>query len=280
MPETTSIVGTMLLIFTGLVSYKGFRDTKFFEDYLFEVDKILIDKEYKRLITSSFLHANWLHFGLNMAALLSFSFFLELVYGEMNLLLLYFASMVGGDLLALYIHRNHGDYRAVGASGAISGVIFSSVVLDPGGEISFMFLPGIKSWIFGLLFIIISIFGIKKQADNIGHEAHLGGAITGVLLTPLIAPASIQIQWWVVAAILVPTIAFLILIVRNPAVLMLDNYWGENVHAIKNMRLKKSEPSKSKEQEINDLLDKIRKNGVESLSKQEKARLDELTKKL
>lgn len=273
-----TIIGTILLIFTGLFTYKGLRDPYFMEDYLFDVDKILLDKEYKRLLTSGFLHANWFHFAFNMYALLSFGDTIELLFGVGPFLILYFASMIGGNLLALYIHRNHGDYRALGASGAISGVVFASIVLFPNSSIGLFLLPfHIKSWVFGVLFILISVWGIKSQRDNIGHEAHLGGAIIGVLLTPLFTPSFLNINWWIIIAILIPTTAFLILIVKNPAVLMINKYWGENVESIKNWTQKRPETQRSREEELDDLLDKIRKTGMRSLNKKEKERLEELT---
>lgn len=279
--EDAGTIGTILMILTFFTSYKGLRDNHFFEEYLFEVDKILISKEYKRFITSGFLHANWIHFGFNMIALLSFSWSLEEEFGYLKFLLLYFVSMLGGSLLALWIHRHHGDYRAIGASGAISGVVMSSIILFPEGSISLILIPiPIKSWLFGLLFIIISIFGIKNKSDNIGHEAHLGGAITGVLVTLIMAPWVIKENWWIILAILIPVIAFLILIVRNPAVLMVDKYWGENVKSVQNKTAKirsiKSQTRKDKEEELDELLEKIRKHGMNSLSKKEKDRLDEL----
>lgn len=273
-----NIIGTILLIFTGLFTYKGLRDPFFKDDYVFDVDKILLDKEYKRLISAGFLHANWFHFAFNMFALLSFGGSVELFFGTIPFLILYFASMIGGNLLALYIHRNHGDYRALGASGAISGVIFASIVLFPDGSISLFLLPiHIKSWIFGILFVLISVLGIKSQRDNIGHEAHLGGAIIGVLLTPLFAPSFLEIKWWVIAVILIPVIAFLILIIRNPAVLMIDKYWGENADMLKEWTQKRPDTKRSREEELDDLLDKIQRSGMNSLSKKEKDRLKELT---
>lgn len=279
--EASSVVGTLIAIITGLTTYKGLRDYGFQETYLFDVDKILIDKEYRRLWSSGFLHANWLHYGFNMAALLSFSFSLEFVFGTGKFLLLYFASMMGGSLLALWIHRNHGDYRALGASGAISGVIFSSIVLFPESKIGFVILPfEIKSWIFGLLYMLVSIWGIKSKRDNIGHEAHLGGAIIGVLITILFNPKIALDHWWVVLLILVPVTAFLVLIVRNPAVLLVDHYWGENVEMLKNWKPKETDSRLSHEEELDTLLDKINKHGMHSLSKKEKDRLKELTDKM
>lgn len=278
--EYSSATGMLLLIITGLITYKGFRDKGFMEAYLFEVDPILIDGEWKRLISSGFLHGSWIHFGFNMIAMLSFSFSLELAFGVWKFLGLYFFSMIAGNLLALYIHRNHGDYRAVGASGAISGVIFASIVLFPEGSISFIGLPfAIKSWIFGLAFMLVSIFGIKKQADNIGHEAHLGGALAGVAGILAIEPGLFGQNWWVVLLLVLPTAAFLLLIIRNPAVLMIDSYWGENLSRGR-WQDRRRKPGMSPEAEMDQLLDKIRHQGMNSLSRKERKRLKELREEL
>ncbi len=277
-----STIGTLLLIFTGLTTYKGFMDRAYFEKYVFHVDKILIRKEYGRLLSSGFLHANWLHFGFNMIALIGFSLSIEMMFGWWKYLLIYFASLIGGNLLALYIHRNHGDYRAVGASGAISGIVMASIVLFPEGKIGFIILPvELSSWVFALLFVVISIFGIKSQSDNIGHEAHLGGAIVGVLMTILLQPSIAVDNWWIVALILVPTTAFLLMIVRNPAVLMIHHYWGEAFRRkppAKKRKTTKSTKTKkantNKEITLDHLLDKIRRSGMDSLSAKERAWLD------
>ncbi len=278
--EYSSATGMFLLIITGLATYKGFRDNAFFEQYVFEVDRILIDREWKRLISSGFLHGGWIHFGFNMAAMLSFSLSLELLFGVWKFLGLYFFSMIAGSLLSLYIHRNHGDYRAVGASGAISGVVFASIVLDPGGSISIFGLPfSIKSWIFGLVFVLISIFGIKRQADNIGHDAHLGGALAGVAGILAIQPGLFLDNWWVVLLLVIPTLAFLILVVRNPAVLMVDGYWGENLSRSR-WQNPRERRTLSPEEEMDQLLDKIRSHGIASLTKKERKRLKELREEM
>jgi len=87
---------------------------------------------------------------------------------------------VGGNLLALVIHRKNPSYSSVGASGAINGVIFASIAVFPGMKIFFM--PG---WVFGLIFILYSLYGIRSQKQNIGHESHLGGALAGMLVAIL-----------------------------------------------------------------------------------------------
>jgi len=278
-----SIVGTGLLILTGLFSYKGFKDLAFFEHYLFNVDKILLGKEYRRMLSSGFLHSGWFHYAFNMIALIGFAAYLESYFGIPKLLFIYFVSLLGGNLLALYIHRNHGDYRAIGASGAVSGVIFSSIILDPLGKIGFVLIPiEFSSWILGILFVLVSIFGIKGQIGNIGHEAHLGGALTGILITILLQPSIVATNWWIILLLALPTIAFLILIVRNPAVLMVDQYWGEGFTSLKErFKQKTAEKEEMPPQEEMDMyLEKIKKSGFKSLSDKEKKRLNELRDKI
>ena len=279
--EATSALGTIIMLFTAAFTYKGFKEQLFMDEYIFHVDPILKQQDYKRLVSSGFLHANWIHFGFNMIALVSFATSLEILLGVGKLTLLYFISLIGGSLLSLYIHKMHGDYRALGASGAVSGVAFAFIILFPEKDISFIFLPevGIRAWVFGLFFIIVSIFGIKSKEGNIGHDAHLGGAIVGGLLALVLKPADVEINWLIVGALLLPTIAFLILIVRNPAVLMIDKYWGESVENLRNPK-PKAPRFANKESELNFLLDKIAKKGIGSLSRQERKRLEELKNEL
>lgn len=275
-PMTQSIIATLIIVFTFLVTYQGEKDRWFKEEYLFWTDGILMRKEYIRLLSSGFLHSGWWHFGFNMFALFSFSYSLEYVFGMTNFALIYFASLIGGSLLALYFHRNHGDYKALGASGAVSGVVMASIVLFPEGEIGFILIPfGIKSWIFGTLYILISIFGIKTQAGNIGHDAHLGGAIIGTLMVCALRPELAIANWWIVLLILLPCAVFLCLVVKNPAVLFIDGYWGEEVHTIKTYKI-----PRKKKATLDELLDKISREGIDGLSAREKALLEEYQRDL
>ena len=296
-----SIVSTAVMIFTLLVSYQGIRDSLYFDKYNFHVDAILIDRQWYRLISSGFLHGGWFHLVFNMVALLSFGVVAELHFGIPMFALMYFVCMAGGSLLSLYIHRNHGDYRAVGASGAISGVIFSTVILYPESSMGFILLPiSFPAWVFGLAFTIFSIFGIKKQIGNIGHAAHLGGAITGIIFTVFYSPSVVIQNWWIVILLFVPSVLFLYLIATNPNTLLMEDYWGEALskrnfnnpfqssNTNKAPQKKQRQPSrkiagiapKPKEEELNDLLDKISRSGVNSLSAKERKRLSELRDEL
>ncbi len=270
MMEETGAIGTLLAVFILLTSYKGFQDKDFEEENIFDVDRILLDKEYRRMLTSGFLHANWYHLLFNLVGLLSFSAEIEALFGPWKFLLLYFTSLIGGNLLALYVHRNHGDYRALGASGAISGVIFASIILDPGGSISFIFIPiQFKAWWIGVAFVLFSIFGIKSQKDNIGHEAHLGGAIVGMLLTVILYPIILQMHLWVFALLFIPSVLFIILIVRKPEVLLISNYFGKEFNKVKDRvryEQMKADEVPDPEDELNRILEKIGKKGMESLT--------------
>jgi membrane associated rhomboid family serine protease len=271
-----SPIGFLLLALTGLATYSALNHTEIRERYLLWTDGILVRKEYDRLITSGFLHGDWIHFAFNMMALLSFNQVLENRFGTWYFLLIYFVSMLGGSLLALFLHRNHGEYRGLGASGAVSGVILAFIVLYPTASLSIPFIDiSIKAWIIGLLFIIISIAGMKYQKDNIGHDAHLGGGITGVLLALALEPSLAIDNWWMVLLILVPSLIFFFILLSNPAVLYVENYWGEEVHQLKNYKM-----PKKKQATLNELLDKISKQGIDSLTNKEQKLLENYQRNL
>src|SRR6478752_2675378 len=130
--EEASVIGVLLILCNVVFSYYGFKESHVFDSYKFNVDSILIDKEYKRLVSSGFLHGSWTHLGFNMMSLYAFSSSLENSIGPVKYLVIYFASLIGGNLLSLFIHRNHGSYSAIGASGAVCGIVFSSITLFPG----------------------------------------------------------------------------------------------------------------------------------------------------
>lgn len=275
--EQIKIVGIIIIIACCLLSYRGLSSTSFFNAYKFHVDSILISKDYKRLITSGFLHVSWWHLFFNMYSLYVFSATLNVFMPLYQYLLIYFLSLIGASLLALYIHRNHGDYSAVGASGAISGIVFAAIALVPSMELVFFGLR-FPAWLYAVLFIAISIYGIRNQKDNIAHEAHLGGAITGVLVLLTLQPSLISTNYFIIALILIPCIVFLIIIIRKPSIMIKAfsfNYQNtENLTVDDKFNLER----KNKEEELDKLLDKIAQKGVKSLSADEKRRLEMLSK--
>ncbi len=252
----------------------GFNNESFFERYLFRVDNILIKKEYIRLVSSGFLHIGWVHLIFNMASLYFFSEMLELYLGTIPFLVVYFAGLVGGDLLALFIHRRHGDYSSVGASGAVCGVIFASIALFPGMSINLFFLPvSIDGWLYGLVYILYTIYGVRSKSDNIGHEAHLGGALVGMLTGLAFHPSAFLLNYVVIMIISVPALIFIYVIISRPHVLFVDNFYFKqhrNATIEDRYNLAKAE----KQNEIDRILEKIHRRGVSSLTKAEKDKLD------
>lgn len=275
------IIGLLLIIANFIFSYKGFKDLSFFDSYKFEVDKVFINKEYKRLITSGFLHVSWPHLIFNMFSLFAFSGLLESQIGGLSFLMIYFGSLIGGDLLALFVHKHHGDYSSVGASGAVCGVIFASIALFPDLGIGMFGLPfSIPSWIYGIIYVLYSIYAIKSKNDNVGHEAHLGGALIGMILAILIQPTALIQNYLIILLITIPTIVFIYLILTKPQILLIDNYYFKSHKKYEDIDHQYNEERAKRQKELDVLLDKISKKGIESLSKHEKQKLDEYSKKI
>ena len=269
------LINLALIVVNIVMSYKGLKDHSFFDRYSFEVDNILVYKDYKRLVTSGFLHVSWMHLLFNMVALYMFSTSLELRMGPSSFLTLYFASLVGGNLLSLVIHRNHGDYSAVGASGAVCGIIFASIALFPGMRIGFLYLPfSIPAWIYGLLYVLYSIYGIRSKRDNIGHEAHLGGALIGMLVAVCIVPEAIAENYPTILSILLPGALAVYLIITRPHMLLVDNQYFKTHIGDYDIDDRYNLGKMDRQQEIDFLLEKIHKKGMKSLTKKERDTLE------
>lgn len=273
----TGVIGLVIIGMNVAVSYKGFTDRVFFDNYKFEVNRILKYKEYRRLITSGFLHVSWMHLILNMVSLYFFSSLMANL-GWLSFLIIYAASLIGGDLLALFIHREHGDYSSVGASGAVYGIIFAAIALFPDMEILLFGLLPVPSWSYGLLYIGYSMYGIRSGRDNIGHEAHLGGALIGMVIAVILEPEAFAKNYLSILLITVPVIVFIYLIIVNPQALRIGSYYYHTPGTYLDIDDLYNEERANKQTELDRLLDKIGKSGIDSLSKKERQRLDELSR--
>ncbi|AZJ37076.1 rhomboid family intramembrane serine protease [Tenacibaculum singaporense] len=192
MYKIMSQVIIILIVANVLVSLKGFSDAAFFDRYKFQVQRIL-GGEKIRMLTSGFLHVDWLHLGFNMYALYLFGELAMRNFSVINFVLIYVASLLAGSMYSLYQHKRELYYSAVGASGAVSGVMFSAILLYPDKTYSFIFFPFIEfpAYVLGIGYLLYSIYGMKNQVGNIGHSAHLGGAIGGYLITLVLRPSVI-----------------------------------------------------------------------------------------
>ncbi|MBL0333369.1 MAG: rhomboid family intramembrane serine protease [Chlorobiota bacterium] len=199
-----------------IASLYGFKNEFFLEKFMFKTDKILQNKEYYRLVTSAFIHNDLSHLGFNLFSFYSFGRILEIELGFFPFLIIYLVSLIASELFSLYVHRINPNYRALGASGAISGVIFSFIVFFPDTKMSVFFIPGIPAWLFGIVYTLISIYGLQSGAGRIGHSAHLGGGIAGVLVTLAMYPFLIFESSYVIAGILIPFVIFTIILLIQP----------------------------------------------------------------
>ncbi|HYE54403.1 MAG TPA: rhomboid family intramembrane serine protease, partial [Chitinophagaceae bacterium] len=217
--ELTGIISILLIAANVIVSIRGFNNQSFFAKYAFSVDKVMLYKDHKVLLTSGFLHVNWMHLIFNMISLYLFSEGLAYYTGTFRYLLIYFASLVGGNLFSLLVHRRQGYYTAVGASGAVCGLIFAAIALFPGMRIGFFFLPiSIPAWLYGIAFVLYSVYGIRSGKNNIGHEAHLAGAVIGMLTASVLFPAAARENIILILLLFIPATTLIWIMLRNPAI--------------------------------------------------------------
>ena len=201
-----------IIVANVVVSYKGFEDVYFFRKYEFHVGSIRAGEQI-RMIASGFLHVDIAHLIFNMLSLYFFAPVVLDFLGSFSFVLVYFGSLIFGSLLTLILHKNDYSYRAVGASGAVTGIIYSAILLDPGIQIGLMFIPflHLSGYVFGILYLLYSIYGMKSKSDNIGHTAHFGGAIGGYAITLLKRPEIVSDNTLTVIALAVPIVILYVL---------------------------------------------------------------------
>ncbi|WP_282630077.1 rhomboid family intramembrane serine protease [Empedobacter sedimenti] len=228
-----SIVALGVIGLNVLISWKGFNDLAFFDKYKFQVGSIIHHKEYYRILSSGFLHVDFTHLLFNMLTLYFFAnpvigFFASpegFLFGDFSgaklnvgygmFLLIFLAAVIGGNLLSLLIHKKENYYSAVGASGGVTGVLFAAIAAFPEMELRLFFAIPIPAWIFAILYLGYSVYGMKTNLGNIGHSAHLGGAIVGMLATIIYYPAILQINTYYIIGMILPLIVLFIMIMRD-----------------------------------------------------------------
>ncbi len=184
----TILIG--IIVANVLISWKGFEDLAFFRKYQFHVGSIRSGEQI-RMLSSGFLHADFMHLAFNMLTLWFFAPVVINWLGSFSFALIYFGSLIFGSLLTMLFHKNDYSYRAVGASGAVTGVLYSAILLQPDMMLGIFGVIPMPAYLFGILYLLYSIYGMKAKNDNIGHVAHFGGAIGGYLITLLKEPALI-----------------------------------------------------------------------------------------
>ncbi len=175
----------LAIIVTFLMQMSRSETTEKFAFYPYRVHKY---KEYYRFFTSMLVHGSTMHLFFNMFTYYFFAFPLEIQYfGSVKFFILLLFSQIASQLYDFFKWRNHSGFLSVGASGAISGLIFAFIAFNPTATLLFFFIP-IPAWLFGILFIAYSAYAGKEYAGGINHYAHLIGALAGLLLTLAFEP--------------------------------------------------------------------------------------------
>lgn len=194
-----------IIIANVLFSYKGFNDLSFFRKYEFHIRSIRAGEQV-RMLSSGFLHADIAHLAFNMITLYFFAPVVIGYLGSSSFGIIYFGSLIFGSLLTLSLHKNDCNYRAVGASGAVTGVLYSAILLQPDMMLGIFFIIPIPAYLFGILYLLYSIYGMRAKNDNIGHTAHFGGAIGGYLITLVKEPHLFEEHTLMVVLLAIPIV--------------------------------------------------------------------------
>ena len=207
-------MNTLLIIVIALniiVSFKGFEDLAFFRKYEYHIGSIRAGEHY-RMFTSAFLHADISHLAFNMLTLYFFAPEVANYLGNVSFFLIYIASLLFGSLLTLVLHKDDYSYRAIGASGAVTGILYSAILIHPEVGLFLFFIPlPIPAYVFGIGYLLYSIYGIRAKNDSIGHTAHFGGAIGGLIITLIKEPSLFTENFEMVLLLLVPIVLLFVM---------------------------------------------------------------------
>lgn len=188
------MITTFIILITIVTSIYAFNNRDGHNRMLMIPYRVNHNNEYYRFISSGFVHGNVAHLVFNMLSLFFFGFIVEMWLGSFWFIILYFTALVISDLSTYFKYKNYQGYASLGASGAISAVVFSGIIFEPTAPLTFIFLPffDIPGFLYGVIYLIYSYLSSKNSHDNIGHEAHFYGAVYGVIFT--IALTTIQGQ--------------------------------------------------------------------------------------
>ena len=193
-----------IIIVTSLISIVAFGNRELFEKLQLNPYKVYHKKEWYRLISHGFLHADWVHLIINMIVLLSFGSAVENIFKQLAangiikspvlvFVLLYFISMISATLTSVVKQKNNAWYNSVGASGAVSAIIFTSIFFQPLARLYLYAVIPIPGIVFGVLYLGYSHYMSKKGGDNINHDAHFIGAVVGFIFPLFLDPSLIQV---------------------------------------------------------------------------------------
>jgi len=186
---------SIIIAITVLISFQANKNPDLKQRFLYIPYQLKHNNEYYRLISHIFIHADISHLAFNMISLyflgstLSYYFidYYGLQLGTTYLLILYFAGAIFASLPSFFKHQDNSSYKSLGASGAVSAVIFAAILWDPSMRLGILFIPfPIPAYIFGPIYLAVEYFSMKRGGTGIAHDAHIGGAVFGILFVLLL----------------------------------------------------------------------------------------------
>ncbi len=183
----------VLIITAGISFYALYVNPRLLDKFALNPSKVANRRGFSSVFTSAFVHANLPHLAFNMITLYFFGPTLETLVGGLRFIMIYVISLLVGNLATVIKYRNQSNYRSIGASGAISGVLFSYILLNPFSGIMIFPVPfPLPAYIFAVLYILWSYFAAKRGMDMINHDAHIWGAVAGIASTIFLVPTAIN----------------------------------------------------------------------------------------
>ncbi|WP_412063663.1 rhomboid family intramembrane serine protease [Rubrivirga sp. IMCC45206] len=187
------VTQTMLVLNVAIGAYTLLVNPELIDRWAFKPYRVVREREWSRWLTAGFVHVNGMHLAFNMITLYFFGPYVEAVMGPWSFLIVYLGSELTANALTFWKHRDAPQYSAVGASGAISGVLFAFCLFEPFAMLGIMFIIPMPAILFAVLYVVLSIYASKREIGRVAHEAHLGGALGGLALTILLYPAAVSI---------------------------------------------------------------------------------------
>ena len=189
----------IIMIFIGAITYFAWKNPDWHRKLMLNPYQTLRSKQYYRLITSGFVHNNSMHLFLNLLTLYFFGLAIEQIFiayfpevGMTLYVLLFLSAIIVANIPSTIKHRNNPNYNSLGASGGVAALVLTFILFDPQRDLCLYFAICLPGYILGLLFIGYSIFMSKRNLDNVNHDAHLFGALYGLLFTLLLRPSTFQ----------------------------------------------------------------------------------------
>lgn len=207
----------LIIAITAITSFIGFSNHDFRNRLLFNVGAIIGPyKQWYRLVSHALLHADIMHLFFNMFTFFFFAPIVSNAFGTWRFLGIYIMSIIGGGLLSLWKHRRNYDYCALGASGGVVGILFAAIALNPLMGIGIFLIPiAIPGFIFGILYLGYSVWGMQSQMGNISHEGHLGGATVGLISAIALQPQVLSINGLYIGIMIIPLIVLFFLMLKE-----------------------------------------------------------------